>query len=128
MKIRNGFVSNSSTSSFLIYGIKFYEGDVKEFFLNSSNNEAIRIRAKRLLEDDEDIFSFMDGVCTEILLNQFELYYVDELELYYVGKSWGEIKDDETGSEFKKNIENELKKAFGDNVEISTHTHAWYDG
>ena len=30
MKVRNGFVSNSSTSSFLIYGVEIGEDELKE--------------------------------------------------------------------------------------------------
>lgn len=84
MKIRNGFVSNSSTSSFLIYGV-FVEG-----------------------------FSYDD--CDQIMKNTngFSYYCPEGCDGAYIGISWSDITDDETGKQFKERIEKQLRELFKD--------------
>lgn len=97
MKTRNGFVSNSSTSSFCIYGAMVDRNKVNE---------------------------------EEMEKWGLEVYYGDsnwEQDKIYVGKSWSSIKDDETGAQFKKQIESLLKRLF-DIDKCSTIEKAWYDG
>lgn len=69
MKIRNGFVSNSSSSSFLIYGIIFTE-ELKDIFSERNPDEP-------KLELCDDIKG----------LEIFEC-----LEDMFIGKSWDNIK------------------------------------
>jgi len=96
MKIRNGFVSNSSSSSFCIYGIKI-KGREKE------------------------------GRAEEIGL---EAHYGDSNlgdNYLYIGRSWCNIGDNETGAQFKKDIEKKIKDAFGID-KCSTIEEAWQNG
>jgi hypothetical protein len=46
---------------------------------------------------------------------------------YYIGRSWKNVGDEETGKEFKEKVEKSLEK-FGINGDICTHEDAWYDG
>ena len=47
----------------------------------------------------------------------------------YVGKSWNNIKDDETGLQFKQGIENIIKEKLGlKDVNFGSHSEAWYNG
>lgn len=98
MKIRNGFVSNSSSSSFCIFGAvvdeKGYEQIEKEV-------------------SDAGLYynwgpEFSEGV--------------------YVGREWSKIGDDETGQQFKDSVEEDLERIFGKPLKCSTHEQGWYDG
>jgi len=97
MKIRKSFVSNSSTTSFIIYGVVFGE------------------------EVTEDL---------ESIAAELELEYHVGQEGYnrYIGRSYDSIKDDETGKQFKESIEKKLKERFGEDINVSHHEEAWYDG
>ena len=91
MKIRNGFVSNSSSSSFCIYGTCLTEKD-----LDISLDEAER-------KADEE-----------------GLYYVWGFnETLYLGRDPSSIGDNETGLDFKKDVENRLKNLFGKDFKCS---------
>jgi len=75
MKIRVGFVSNSSTSSFLIYGVCI---------------DSV---------DSDEIEEAMDAMKTS--LDTHNPYG----ENTYIGISWEEVKDDETGAQFKTRVQ-----------------------
>ena len=97
MKIRQGFVSNSSSSSFLIYGVT--------------------------VPSNEDLYD----KCDKLKLVCKSPPYEDG-RCMYIGRSWCEVKDDETGAQFKKRVKEELTKFFGKEVECGTLENAWYDG
>ena len=99
MKVRKGFISNSSTTSFLIYGVQVFTEEEIDY----------KLLKKLSLE-----------------------YYVGESE-HYVGRSWGDVEDNETGKEFKDRIItkiDQIKNKYPD-VEMSspdTFEEAYYDG
>lgn len=101
MKTRTGFVSNSSSTSFCIYGID----------LDATMNwDEMSELSQKLRDDGLEVHS-------------------DDCDEIYVGRSWAEIKDDETGAQFKENVEKALRfhDLLGDRP-LGTHEHAWYCG
>ena len=92
---------------------------------------------------DESTFDFISEEKREELkkfLNKNESYNIVEfvagvLELeehcgyedYYIGDSWKNIKDDETGKQFKERIETQIKKLIPD-AKFGTHEEAFRDG
>lgn len=103
MKIRRGFVGNSSTSSFLIFG---------------ANMDAIS--PEHIEQIKEDKVEVVRGPCN-----------------VYLGLSWDEVRDGETGWEFKRRVKHGVKIALEeagvdeeiiDSLMYETHSEAWYDG
>jgi hypothetical protein len=122
MKIRKGFVSNSSSSSFLIYGSKVSIEDIKDdvkkelaHFLNVDVDELY----------DIDDFSY-DVVKYINEKENSEICVFCGYDDYYIGRSWDSIGDDETGKQFKESIEKTLKK-YCDN-DCGTLEYCGYNG
>ena len=102
MKVRVGFVSNSSTSSFLIYGAYLGESD--------DRYDAVEVAA----EDSKDV-RFVYGQDTR-----------------YLGASWDTVRDDETGAQFKARVVAEVNRILEKcelNVpeKFDTYHEAWRD-
>jgi len=157
MKKRNGFVSNSSTSSFCIYGVSLDKNweDIlismkknspkkfkifKEEIINECNGKEWIIEIKKWFNDMEN----EDIEFPEILYDLEPLYILGKLidegnknaytsqepynyDAIYIGKEWSTIGDNETGAEFKRKIEKQLKDWLGDDIECDTHEVAWND-
>ncbi len=99
MKIRQGFVSNSSTTSFCIYGY-----------------EAANQEEKDLLEG----LSYSD-------IEPLRVEYGSYRERY-IGAEWRAIKDNETGAEFKARVQKKIEELLGHPVTCFTFEDAYYNG
>jgi len=117
MKIRNGFVSNSSSSSFCIYGSNF---DFNDFITEC---KLIDDKAKEKYLQEGEYWEITEKVEKETGL---EVHVHDESESVWIGKSWSNIGDDETGKEFKDNIENIIKENLG-TKNFGTYEESWYE-
>lgn len=108
MKIRMGFVSNSSSSSFCIYGASIEFDDVG-----------------KLLGTD----GFDESVLDEKLQGTgLEYHTISELDVLYIGREWSKIGDDETGLQFKNSVKQKLKDIFGKELKVRTIEEAWKNG
>ena len=97
MKIRTGFVSNSSSSSFCIVGISVQDGELSDLF--DVGEECYEF---------EDYYKFAYK-CLKDLDEHYGIYdYADSM---IVGKKITRMKGDQTLNDFKKEIFEQLKQA-----------------
>jgi hypothetical protein len=104
VKIRLGFVSNSSSCSFCIYGKYFDDLEIEEIY-NFNRKHNVELFA-------DNPTDYMNGC--------------------YVGLEFTSIKDDETGREFKQRAQNLIndmcdKLELG-RVDCEVCERGWYDG
>jgi hypothetical protein len=107
MKIRNGFVSNSSSSSFAIYGASIIAEDLKQFLPDDTNYNI------DYWEEDVDWYD-VDKVVGVQMGTEFSFFYNGEsCDEFYIGREFTTIGDDETGKQFKDAVEEKIIKFFG---------------
>jgi hypothetical protein len=116
MKIRYGFVSNSSTTSFCIYGAGVSIKNLKEAI------------------DDEEYYDIYEYIESLFKNDAIEVHYGadwhtddDGNPLCFVGQSYKNMRDHETLTEFKLRITNTLNKYFKD-IKVRHIEKAWRDG
>jgi len=102
MKLRMGFVSNSSSSSFCMYGIECSEMGIGE-------EELIKLAKS---ENQEEEMCIEDAL--ELICQKFDMSYIYDCdnEMIYLGRSPLDILDDETGKQFKDDVRAQLIKLF----------------
>ncbi len=118
MKLRKGFVSNSSTTSFCIYGCCLDSDEAKSLLLATG-----AITEEQLKEDEYGEVFYKVAEDNNVT---YECSPYDE-EAYF-GFSFTSIPDDAVVGEWKKEKEELLKKLFGDTISCGTHQEAWRDG
>ena len=153
MKIRNGFVSNSSSSSFMIYGISLERSDFEKN-LESLKKKAIEVLSKidnsyavkeleewnevpdnPTDEERENVIDQFDGP-SEIMYSLFDRADNDDLEAHshphddtiYIGVCPSRILDEETGREFKDRVERQIKEVFPSADGFGYYDECWLDG
>lgn len=97
MKIRTGFVSNSSSSSFCLFGVTMQTNDL-------TNNKQLK---KYFDEDNDERYDIL-----EEHIGKNGLYVVtdQENECVHIGGDYSNMNDNQTYGEFKKTVKDRLVK------------------
>jgi hypothetical protein len=146
MKIRNGFVSNSSSCSFLIYGMSFDPSDLSENQLKSvkeqcinilknynSDNEYFKRKAKNILKDlltidDEEFMCDFHEYMREIIDFNDDLDFYDYQGECYIGEEPTKADDNLTFGEWKKSVEEDIKFLIPFSEKFTWIEECWQDG
>src|SRR5271157_2755512 len=105
MKTRIGFVSNSSTSSFLIYGVVFRRSEAAALLAKLDKADDGKDKEEDEDDFDDSLYEKLDEKLDEIIEDTCLRFYMPyEGEYVYIGTSWGQVGDDETGKQFKQRV------------------------
>lgn len=140
MKVRMGFVSNSSSSSFCIYGAEIDKEALKKILQSKKNIENEKekrvkkaqeaygkvpleeyLKLKALADEDlEDSFGEDFYEQFNKLIAKFGLAYYDqsgEGESFCIGRNFTDMKDDETKGQFKESVNKKMTEMCGKKIE-----------
>lgn len=126
MKCKFGHISNSSTTSFLVYGKCIDAYDYKDKIVELAKKYDCYSGPEDGDEVDPwELSEMIDTVADKVGLECHSGY---DCEYLYLGISSTEIKDDETGAEFKKRVKMLVDEMFGGDNKCSYHEEAYRDG
>jgi hypothetical protein len=122
MKIRIDYVSNSSSSSFMVVGSEFGTDAIVEMAkLNKVKSDYHKEDGEEDNYDDWDTYEL-----AEALEDKFpDLRFCRGIEEYYdeycIGLGYADMKPNETKKDFEKRIKDLLKKLTGKDCKIACH-------
>ena len=117
MKIRIDFVSNSSSSSFMLVGAYFNDEEIKNAWLKLHPKDSKKFN-EDFEEYDEDYYT---SDIADDLADELGLIYMRGIDNYFgehcIGLTYGKMDANETKAQFEKRIVDKLNTAFEvDNV------------
>lgn len=105
MKIRQGFVSNSSSSSFVLYGVD------EESAVGIAVMKAAKKKLKKKKDEEEyEYEERLADVLGEFIGKELEFVRDWEREAFWIGKNPMHMPDDMTMGQFKQSVVEQLSK------------------
>ena len=128
MKVRSDYVSNSSSSSFMLVGHAFdNDEDLKRGWLHLHPGDESKL--------DEGSESYDEDLCCDIaypLAGELGLEVEHGIYDYYgqvvIGLPFDSMEDDETKKQFIERISNAFKRAFPEGIAVEPIKDGGYEG
>lgn len=111
MKIRTGFVSNSSSSSFVIFGMKFSKGEIASLFRLTSVEEFEGVSVDKI--NDEIMRGLNRLVGKKLDINIDTDSDANEIYSVYLGMKPDKLPEDKTLGVLKKEIAGKVAECLG---------------
>lgn len=103
MKTRSGFVSNSSSSSFCIYGVCLTGNEVRNAYADIEPN----IEESKTTTKDKCSYDICDAVASYCGL---EYVWESECDICYLGEYYQNADENQTFGQFKKSVKDKVSK------------------
>jgi len=135
MKIRNGFVSNSSSSSFCIFGcsvdkndfLKIFKKDILENIENKQDSDE-DYRDEDWFDEQENIYEILEDIEKKWEKEHLKTHIPGEDDYIYLGFSFENIPEDAVWGEWEKSRTDILKKILdNENLTCSILEGCWTD-
>lgn len=101
MKIRSDFVSNSSSTSFMLVGDVFDNAEIISAWEQKTGKNAN--------DEEYDVWECLHELCHGL---QYERGLDNYYDQYVIGLSWDDIKPDETKAQFEARVKDLLDREF----------------
>ena len=125
MKGRSGFVSNSSSSSFVVYGTAFDSDEFLDLIQSSGILDGKYSKEEiESAKEDGDTYEILEEAADKAGLEVQSDY---ENGTTYIGVSPFKIKDNETGEQFKARVTESIEKLVGKKVKLEQISETIYN-